>query len=245
MADIVLLHPFPVDHTFWDEVAPVLESAGHRVIAPDLPGFGARPEEPGWTMDAEADRLADEVPTGATVVGLSMGGYLALALLARRPQVVGALVLADTRAEGEPPDGLEARRAAAEGLRTSGSGPFLEAFIPRAMWPGAAPAAVARLQQLASAQSAGAMADATMAIAGRTDHVALLPVIQVPALVVVGEHDAVTPPAVATAMAASVRGARLAVMGEAGHMTALEYPAEFADLVLSLTPGGQSDNACS
>ncbi|MGB1676116.1 MAG: alpha/beta fold hydrolase [Miltoncostaeaceae bacterium] len=52
----------------------------------------------------------------------------------------------------------------------------------------------------------------------------------------VGEHDAVTPPAVATAMAASIPGARLAVMGGAGHMTALEHPAEFADLVLSITP---------
>ena len=235
MADIVLLHPFPVDHTFWDEVAPVLEAAGHRVSAPDLPGFGARPEEHGWTMDDEADRLASEVPAGATVVGLSMGGYLALALLARHPRVVGALVLADTRAEGEPPEGLGTRRAAAEGLRASGTGPFLEAFIPRAMWPGAAPAAVARLTEMAGAQSAGAMADATMAIAGRTDHAALLPAIRVPTLVVVGEHDAVTPPAVATAMAASIPGARLAVMGGAGHMTALEHPAEFADLVLSIT----------
>ncbi|MEO2057801.1 MAG: alpha/beta hydrolase, partial [Thermoleophilia bacterium] len=130
MADIVLLHPFPVDHTFWDEVAPVMKAAGHRVSTHDLPGFGARLEEPGWTMDAEADRLAGEIPAGAIVVGLSMGGYLALALLARDPQVVSALVLADTRAEGEPPEGLEARRAAAEGLRASGSGPFLEAFIP-------------------------------------------------------------------------------------------------------------------
>ena len=236
MADLVLLHPFPVDHTFWDDVAPVLAAAGHRVSAPDLPGFGARPEEPGWTMDAEADRLAGEVPAGATVVGLSMGGYLALALLARHPQAVGALVLADTRAEGEAPEGLEARRAAAEGLRASGTREFLQAFVPRAMWPGAAPHAVTRLEALAGAQSAGAMADATMAIAGRTDHVALLPGVIVPTLVVVGEHDAVTPPAVATAMAARIPGARLAVMGEAGHMTALEHPAEFADLVLSITP---------
>ena len=236
MADIVLLHPFPVDHTFWDEVAPVLEAAGHRVSTPDLPGFGARPEEPDWTMDAEAGRLAGEIPAGAIVVGLSMGGYLVLALLARHPQVVSALVLADTRAEGEPPEGLEARRATAEGLRASGTGTFLEAFIPRAMWPGAAPSAVARLQHVAGAQSAGAMADATMAIAGRADHLGLLPAIRVPTLVVVGEHDAVTPPAVATAMAASIPGARLAVMGGAGHMTALEHPAEFADLVLSIAP---------
>lgn len=231
MADILLLHPFPVDHRFWDAVVPPLEAAGHRVMAPDLPGFGTRPAEPGWTMNGEADRLAGTVPQGATVVGLSMGGYLALALVRRHPQVVGAMVLADTRAEGEAPEGLEARAAAAEGLRTNGTGEFVRAFVPRAMWPGAAPQAVERLRELAAAQSAQAMADATMAIAGRDDQVDLLPHIAVPTLVAVGEHDAITPPALSTAMAAAIPDARLAIIGDAGHMTALEHPGEFADLV--------------
>lgn len=234
MAHMVLLHPFPVDHRFWDPVRACLEAAGHQVTAPDLPGFGERPAEPGWTMNDEADRLAAQLPEGATVVGLSMGGYLALALARRHPQAVGALVLADTRAEGEPPEGLEARRAAAAGLMSAGTAEFVEAFVPRAMWPGAAPAAVERLTQLASAQAAQAMADATLAIAGRDDQVDLLPSIAVPALVVVGEHDAITPPALSTAMAAAIPHARLAVVGDAGHMTALEHPEEFADLVMSL-----------
>lgn len=234
MAHVVLLHPFPVDHRFWDPVAQRLEAAGHQVMAPDLPGFGQRAAEPGWTMNGEADRLAAQVPEGATVVGLSMGGYLALALARRHPQALGALVLADTRAEGEAPEGLEARRAAAAGLMSAGTQEFVEAFVPRAMWPGAAPAAVERLRQLASAQTAQAMADATLAIASRDDQVDLLPAIAVPTLVVVGEHDAVTPPELSTAMAAAIPDARLAVMGDAGHMTALEHPEEFAELVMSL-----------
>jgi len=233
MADIVLLHPFPVDHRFWREVAAALGAAGHSVTAPDLPGFGSRPPEPGWTMNGEADRLATQVPAGATVVGLSMGGYLALALARRHPDVPGALVLADTRAEGEAPEGLEARREAAAGLRADGTGEFVTAFVPRAMWPGAAPAAVERLRDLARAQSAQAMADATMAIAGRDDQVDLLPRIAVPTLVVVGEHDAITPPALSTAMAAAIPRARLAIIGDAGHMSALEHPEEFADLVVT------------
>lgn len=231
MAHVVLLHPFPVDHRFWNEVAQALEARGHSVSAPDLPGFGDRAPEPGWTMDAEADALAASVPEGAMVVGLSMGGYLALSLMAHHPDRVGSLVLADTRAEGEPPEGLEARRAAADGLRANGSAAFVEAFVPRAMWPGAAEAAIARLTDLASAQSAEAMADATMAIAGRADHVALLPRIAVPTLVIVGEHDQITPPPLSTAMAAAIPDARLVIMGEAGHMTALEHPEEFAALL--------------
>ncbi len=236
MADIVLLHPFPVDHSFWGPVADVLATAGHRVLAPDLPGFGLRPAGPGWSMSGEADRLAEQVTDGSVVVGLSMGGYLALALVARHPGKVGALLLADTRAGNETPDGVEARRASADDLRAAGTGEFIRAFVPRAMWPGADPAAVARLTAIASDQSAEAMADALLAIAGRDDHTALLPLITVPTVVVVGEHDAVTPPAIATAMAAAIPDARLAVIGEAGHMTALEYPGEFTDLVLSLIP---------
>ena len=58
MAHIVLLHPFPVDHRFWDPVAQRVGAAGHQVVAPDLPGFGQRAAEPGWTMNDEADRLA-------------------------------------------------------------------------------------------------------------------------------------------------------------------------------------------
>lgn len=234
MADIVLLHPFPVDHRFWRDVVPVLEAAGHRVSAPDLPGFGDRAEEPGWTLNGEADRMAAEIPPGATVVGLSMGGYLALALARRHPKVLGALVLADTRAEGEAPGGLEERRKAAEALRASGTGEFVPGFVPRALWTGSTPQLIERLRDLAMAQSAQAMSDATLAIAGRDDQADLLPRIAVPTLVIVGEHDAVTPPPLSTAMAAAIPDARLAVIGDAGHMTALEHPEEFAELVLSL-----------
>ena len=218
MATIVLLHPFPVDSRFWDDVIPPLEVAGHSVMAPDLPGFGSRAAEPGWSLRGEADTLAGQVPEGAMVVGLSMGGYLALALTAAHPDRVGRLVLA-------------ARRATAEGLRANGTADFVAAFVPRAMWPGAEPAAVKRLTELASGQSADAMADATMAIAGRDDSTGLLPGISVPTLVVVGEHDAITPPPLSTAMATAIPGARLAVIGGAGHMTALEHPVEFAALL--------------
>lgn len=231
MAHIVLLHPFPVDHRFWDDVRAALEARGHSVAAPDMPGFGARAPEPGWTMDGEADALAPQVPEGAMVVGLSMGGYLALALAARHGARIGSLVLADTRAEGEAPGGLEARRAAADGLRAHGSAEFVEAFVPRAMWPGASEGAVARLTEIAGAQSAEAMADATMAIAGRSDYTGLLPRIAVPTLVIVGEHDQITPPPLSTSMAAAIPDARLVIMGEAGHMTALEHPEEFAALL--------------
>ena len=232
MATIVLLHPFPVDARFWDDVTPTLAAMGHDVIAPDLPGFGQRAAEPGWTMNGEADRLATEIPDGAAVVGLSMGGYLALALVARHPSTVGSLVLADTRAEAEPPEDMQARRDTAQALRANGTEEFVEAFVPRALGPHPRASVVERLTALASAQSAEAMADATLAIAGRDEHTGTLATITAPTLVIVGEHDAITPPALSTAMAAALPHAALAIIGGAGHMTAIEQPEEFAALLL-------------
>ena len=233
MATVVLLHPFPQDSSFWDEVAEAVRGAGHEVLTPDLPGFGVRGLEPGWTMAGEADRLAGQIPAGSVVVGLSMGGYLALALLAAHPDRVGSRVLADTRASAEAPEGMATRRETAEMLRRDGSAAFLDGFVPRALGPDPDPQVVARLRTIAERQPAKAMADATMAIATRSDHTALLPGIGVPTLVVVGEHDAVTTPAEHTGMAAAIPGATLAIIGGAGHMTALEQPGEFADLLLA------------
>ncbi len=233
MATIVLIHPFPVDATFWDPVAGVLRAAGHDVITPNLPGFGGRQLEPDWTMPGEADSLAAQIPAGSVVVGLSMGGYAALALLAAHPDRVGSLVLADTRAAGEAPEGMAGRRDTAASLRANGSAAFLDAFVPKALRPDPAPAVVAQLRQIAEAQPADAMADATMAIATRDDTDGLLPHIAVPVLVIVGEHDAIIPPSVHTEMAARIPDATLAVIGGAGHLTALEEPQEFSDLLLA------------
>ena len=232
MATIVLLHPFPVDHRFWDDVTPALEAAGHQVMAPDLPGFGQSPAWPGWTMDEAVDRMAPSIPPGSVVAGLSMGGYLAQAIVARHPDRAGRLVLADTRAEGETPEGREARREAAEGLRRDGTAEFIPAFVTRALGPRPSDHAVRRLTELASAQTAEAMAEATVAISRRPDHTDLLPRISVPTLVIVGEHDEVTPPPLATVLATGIPDARLAVIGGAGHMTALEEPEEWAALVI-------------
>ncbi len=231
MATIVLLHPYPVDHRFWDDVSPPLAAAGHDVIAPDLPGFGTCPPWAGWTMDEVADQMAPTIPPGSVVAGLSMGGYLALAIVARHPERVGRLVLADTRAEGETPEGVVARRESAEQLRRDGTAAFITAFVERALGPTPTAHAVERLTSLASAQGAEAMAEATLAISGRPDRTAMLADIAVPTLVIVGEHDVVTPPALSASMAAAIPDAQLAVIGGSGHMTALEQPEEWAGLV--------------
>jgi pimeloyl-ACP methyl ester carboxylesterase len=86
----------------------------------------------------------------------------------------------------------------------------------------------ARVLSMIEAQPVETIVADLRGLRDRADRTALLPTLQAPTLVVVGEHDAITPPAEAAAMAAAIPGARLVVAPGAGHMTPMEQPAAFA-----------------
>jgi pimeloyl-ACP methyl ester carboxylesterase len=231
---LVLLHPFPLDSGFWSAVVPHL-AADRPVLAPEFPGLGSAAPQEQPTVDGFADAVADliarEADGGrAAVCGLSLGGYVALALAARHPERVAALVLADTRAEADTPEAREGRHASAAQVRAEGLGPFLDGFTPRLVAPGDH-ASLTAARAMAEAQDPEAVARALEALAGRADRVADLPAMQVPALVLVGELDALTPLAFSQTLASGIPGGELAVIPGAGHLTALERPDEFAAAV--------------
>jgi 3-oxoadipate enol-lactonase len=230
---LVLLHPFPLDASFWSEVAPRL--AGEReVTAPEFPGLGKAPlvEEP--TVDGFADLVAERIAEmqggRAAVCGLSLGGYAALSLAARHPQRVAGLVLADTRAEPDSPEAAEGRHRSAALVRESGPAAFLDEFVPRLVAPGDEASRDAA-RTIADAQDPEAIARALEALAGRADRRPDLPRIAAPALVIVGSEDLLTPLPFSETLADGLPDAQLLVIPGAGHLTALERPAEFAAAV--------------
>ncbi len=162
--------------------------------------------------------------------GLSLGGYAALALVARHPERVAALVLADTRAEPDTAEAAAARHAAAAAVRGGGAPAFLDDFVPRLVAPGDAAARDAA-RAIADAQAPEGIAGALEALAGRADRRPDLAAIAAPTLVVVGAEDALTPPDRSEALVAAIPDARLVVIPDAGHLTALERPAAFAAAV--------------
>lgn len=238
---LVLLHPFPLDSRFWDPVRPAL-AAARPVLAPDFPGLGAAPADGAPTVDGVADALADriarEVPGGrAAVCGLSLGGYTALALVARHPDRVGALVLADTRAEPDTPEAAEGRHRSAASVRAGGRAAFLDEFVPRLVAPGH-DAARDAARAIADEQDPEGIAGALEALAGRADRRPDLPAIPAPTLVIVGSEDGLTPPDRSEALVAAIPGAReLVLVHGSGHLTALERPAEFAAAVNAFLEG--------
>lgn len=228
---LLLIHGFPLDHRMWAaQLAGLSEQA--RVIAPDLRGFGrsAAALAGPLTMDQHADDLAallDHLGVGrAVVAGLSMGGYVAFAFWRRHRARVQALVLADTRAEGDSPPAQANRDASAAKVRAAGVAAIAGDMLPRLLAPAslANPRLVERLRAMMTDQPAETVIAALGGLRDRADSRPTLPTITAATLVLVGEQDALTPPADAIAMAAGIPAARLVVIPGAGHMSPMENP---------------------
>jgi 3-oxoadipate enol-lactonase len=232
---LVLLHPFPLDASFWSAVAPEL-AAEREVVAPEFPGLGRAPMVAVPTVDGFADLVAERIAAmrgeRAAVCGLSIGGYVALSLAARHPQRVAALVLADTRAEPDDPEAAQGRHRAAALVREAGAAAFLDDFVPRLVAPGD-DASRDAARAIADAQEPEAIARTLEALAGRADRRPDLSGIAAPTLVIVGAEDGVTPVAFSEGLAAGIPDAELLVIPGAGHLAALERPREFAAAVRS------------
>jgi pimeloyl-ACP methyl ester carboxylesterase len=229
---LVLLHGFPFSsESFWPQLdAP---PPGCRLLVPDHRGFGrSAPGDGPSTMEALADdvlALMDALGLPQALIGgVSMGGYVALALTRRDPGRVAGLVLIDTQSSADDEAGRARREAVARDVETTGAGPLVDAMLPRLLAPHADAAVRARLEALMRAQPPAAIAAASRGMATRADARDILSRFGGPCLVVVGEHDVITPPDKARAMAALVPQARLEVIPEAGHLPNLEQPAAFA-----------------
>lgn len=231
---VVFLHGFPFDRTMWRGQVERL-SEDFRVIAPDLRGHGGTTatREPA-TMEEMADdvvSLLDELNVPRAVVcGLSMGGYVALALYRAHPSRVRALVLADTRAKADAEDARRAREENARRALAEGMSPIVDSMLPKLLSQHTRETeaeVVARVREMMLGITPEGAAAALRGMALRRDQTDLLTSIDVPALVVVGSEDAVTPPSEAESMHAQIEGSRLRVIEGAGHVSNVERPEEF------------------
>lgn len=240
---LVLLHGFPLSSAMWLEQREGL-AGRFRVITPDLRGFGGSPL---GDHEPDVDVMADDVAAlldakgieRAVVGGLSMGGYVTLALCRRHPERLLGVILADTKATADPEPAREARLRTAERIEAEGSvAVLLDELLPRLVGPTTMTRRAlvyGRVRGLVQSAPAGAAAWAQRAMAARPDSLGALADLRVPALIVQGEEDTITTGDDARAMAEMLPSAEVVTIPGAGHLTAVEQPGPFNEAVAEFT----------
>ncbi|HKS07869.1 MAG TPA: alpha/beta hydrolase [Gemmatimonadaceae bacterium] len=233
---VVFLHGFPHDRSLWSSQlgAAALPT---RCIAPDLRGFGESEGSATTIDDYASDVIALMSALGivkAVVVGLSMGGYVAMAMWRRNPRMVRALVLVDTKATADTDEGRAKRTEQIAFAKARGSAALADALMPgmvgkatRAMRPDL----TERIHGMLARASTNGVVGALTAMRDRPDSTPTLATITVPALIIVGDEDVLTPVSDARAMNAGIAGSRLEIVNGAGHLSNVERPAAFNHLL--------------
>lgn len=232
---VLFIHGYPLGRRMW---RPQLEAllGNMRMITPDLRGHGDSDTVPGpYSIEMHADDCIDlldglELDEPVIVCGISMGGYVAMALQRVFPERVQGLVLVSTRATPESADGKSNRDQAMATARDGGVAAIVDSMLPKLFAPKSIAqkqAVVRYVDQLMRKTSLEGVLGDLVALRDRPDARPGLASIDVPTLVIHGRDDLLIPVAEAEATAAAIRGARLLVMDDTGHLPSLEQPQAF------------------
>ncbi|MFN0177545.1 MAG: alpha/beta fold hydrolase [Gemmatimonadales bacterium] len=225
---VVFLHGFPLDRTIWRHQLETL--TGYRRVAIDLRGMGqSDAPDLGYSMGTYADDVAgvlDSLGESQVVLcGLSMGGYIAFEFVRRYRARLRGLVLMGTRAEADSAEGRKARDSLVAKVRDQGTVAAAEAMLPRFFTPGVPRAIIERVRDMILRAPVAGVVGALTAMRDRPDSSPQLGELTgMPCLVVVGQEDVITPPAISRGMAKAIPDARLVEIPGAGHLPGIEQP---------------------
>lgn len=227
---LVLVHGFPLDHRIWKRQVDELVDCC-RVIAVDLKGFGKSASTEAFTMESQAEELHQLLQQiGAlpcVIAGLSMGGYIALAFAEKYGSDVKGLALVDSKAEADSQAGKEGRQKMADLAMQEGAAPVAAQMMPKVLAAETfehSPQVVKELQQIMESVPPITVANASYAMRDRADRTALLPTLQCPGLVVLGESDVLIPVSVGEKIKELLPKGELAVVPRSGHIPCMEQP---------------------
>ena len=228
---VVLLHPFPCHHEFWNPVSGALDSR-YRLILPDLRGHGASEigDGPAFMQKHAADlaRVLDALDIGKTAfVGCSIGGYILFEFWRRYRSRVTAIALCNTRPQADTAEARANRPRGAAAVLEQGAEPFFETMIPKLMGSttvSTRPDLVGGALAMMRSMSAEDINLVQRGMAERPDSTGDLKSIDVPALIVIGDQDALSSLADGELMRQNIRNSRLKVIPKAGHYAPWEQP---------------------
>jgi 3-oxoadipate enol-lactonase len=234
---LLFIHGWPHNRTLWAGQMSGLPTQA-RCIAPDLRGLGESTVSGPYSIDQYADDLALLMDARgverAVVCGLSMGGYVALAMLRRHRDRLRGLILTSTRATADTPEAREKRMRLIEFVEAHGvdalAGRQLRAMVGSTTFEHRPAVREALRELMAGAPQAGVIGG-LRAMAQREDATDLLPTIDFPTLVVSGAEDSFTPPEELRAMAARIPRSRFELLAGGGHVCPYERPGAFNHVV--------------
>ncbi len=230
---LLLVHGFPLDHTMWQGQIDGLADR-YRVIAPDLRGFGKSGVTPGLvTMQRMADDLAElldgmQLHEPVVFCGLSMGGYVAWQFAVRHRERLAKLIVCDTRAVADNAETAAGRNSLADRVRKEGPAFVADTMLPKLFAPATIAAnapCVEVTRQVILRTNPHGIAAASRGMAQRPDVTGRLGELNVPTLVLCGEHDAISTVAEMREIAQKLPQASFVEIKDAGHMAPLEQPA--------------------
>lgn len=231
---LVLIHGYPLDHTMWFGVIAAL-GGGVRASAPDLRGFGkAEPLEGEPSIDAFANdiisQLGREGIDRAVIAGMSMGGYVALALAEKAREKVAGLALVNSQSFADTEEARAGRREMIKKVRAEGVSAATDAILPKMFTPARAknPDFQRFVVEGANAAGVDTICWALEAMARRPDRSHILEDGEIPTLVLHGAEDQLIPAEKARKMAALNAKTHFVALKNAGHGAAMETPDEVA-----------------
>lgn len=236
---VIFIHGFPMTSEMWKFQIEELQKK-FFVITYDLRGFGqSTSEHEYYTMETMADDLIELVEQlqikKTTVVGFSMGGYVALRAVLKNPNSFAKLVLIDTQSAADGNEAKIKRYQAMEKLQIHGIKIFTQDFIKGTLDPKNVeknPQFLVDLSQIAQTNVAKGLLSGLVVMLSRMDTTESLSKINLPTLIVVGENDQVTPVLVAQKLRDGIPNSELKVIGNAGHFSPYE---NFKDVNVELS----------
>lgn len=229
---LVFLHSFGHNKAMWFPQLTYFTERGYRVVAPDMPGHGDSTfHAEHHTVDRIAQSYIELLDTlglqRAVLIGISMGGYIALRMWARKSQSIAALVLSNTKAESDSPEIVARRRAQIDSLRDRGLSEFIHTGAPRRLSAHTIekrPWVLDSIRMMNFTVSAEANIATLEAMAAKDDDTATLATITVPVLITSGSDDTFIPKAAAGVLKDGIRQSQLHVIPDTGHVSSLENP---------------------
>jgi len=240
---LFLFHSLLSDRASFASIAPSLANS-HRVIVPELPGFGASKAVDGG-LAAVADRMAEAVSEAggddAIVLGNGYGGFVALQMAIRHPAIASKLILADCGAAFSQ-TGREAFRNMAAASKAKGMAAITDVAMRRLFAPEfqAQHPDLMRDRREAFLKTDPDLLQSACASLAELDLRSELSKVTVPVLVLVGEHDEATPPPMSHELAALLPNARLKVLAGCAHVPQLQAPQAFLDAIADFLPASHS-----